>query len=238
VIFTGQFPHASGDPVSVNARRIYVLDTSQADETRQATVAPSISGTPAVEQKLTGAKGTWTLEPNHYVYQWLRNGTPVPNATGTEYTPSSADAGAQVTFRVTASGIGGPDVVTVDSAPVTVGGAVPPGATPIPSPKPGVTPRPTPAPTKPNLTVRRKAKLTGAARVGQRIKLTLPSFTQSKVKLWFRWYVNGKRIKAQAKSSLKLTNAYKGKRISVTVTAIRTGYMSTTLTLRLSGKVK
>jgi ELWxxDGT repeat protein len=237
VIFTAQFPHASGDPVSVNARRIYVLDTSQADETRQATVAPSISGTPADGQKLTGAKGTWTLEPNHYVYQWLRNGTPVPNATGTEYTPSSADAGAQVTFRVTASGIGGPNVVTADSAPVTVGGAVPlPGTNPIP--KPTVRPRPTPAPTRPKLTVRRKAKLTGAARVGQRIKLTLPTLTQSKVKFAFRWYADGKLIKKQTKSSLKLKNAYKGKRISVTVTVTKTGYKSTTLTLRLGGKVK
>ena len=125
VIFTAQYPHAPGDPVPASARRIYVLDTSQADETRQATAAPSISGTPAVGQKLTGAKGTWTLEPNRYVYQWLRNGTPIPNATGTEYTPSTADAGAQIAFRVTASGIGGPNVVTADSAPVSVGGAVP-----------------------------------------------------------------------------------------------------------------
>jgi ELWxxDGT repeat protein len=237
VIFTAQYPHAAGDTLPASARRVYVLDTSQPDETRQATGAPSISGTPAVGQKLTGVKGTWTLEPNRYVYQWLRNGTPIPNATGTEYTPGTADAGAQVAFRVTASGIGGPNVVTADSAPVSVGGAVsPPAATPIP--KPAVTPRPTPAPTKPQLTVRRKAKLTGAARVGQRIKLTLPTFTQSKVKLSFRWYADGKPIKAQTKSSLKLTNAHKGKRISVTITVTRTGYRSTTLTLRLSGKVK
>ena len=100
-----------------------MLDTSQADETRRATTAPSISGTPAVGQKLTGAKGTWTLEPNRYTYQWLRNGTPIPNAIGTDYTPSTADAGAQISFRVTASGIGGPNVVSADSAPVTVSGA-------------------------------------------------------------------------------------------------------------------
>jgi ELWxxDGT repeat protein len=239
VIFTAQYPHAAGDPLPASARRVYVLDTSQADETRQAAVAPSISGTPAVGQKLTGAKGTWTLEPNRYVYQWLRNGTPIPNVTGTEYTPSTADAGAQVTFRVSASGIGGPNVVTADSAPVSVGGvAPPPAATPKPSPKPAAKPSPKPTPTKPTLTVRRKAKLTGAARVGRNIKLTLPTFTQSKVKFTFRWYANGKRIKKQTKSSLKLKNAHKGKRISVTITATRTGYKPTTLTVRLSGKVK
>jgi ELWxxDGT repeat protein len=238
VIFTAQYPHASGDPIPASARRISVLDTGQADETRQATAAPSISGTPAVGQKLTGAKGTWTSEPNRYIYKWLRNGTPIPNATGTEYTPSSADAGAQVVFRVTASGIGGPNVVTADSAPISVGGVVSPPATTPPSTPPAVKPSPKPAPTKPKLTLRRKAKLTGAARVGARIKLALPTFTQSKVKLAFRWYANGKRIKAQTGSSLKLTNALKGKRISITITATRTGYSSTTLTVSLSGKVK
>jgi len=127
VIFIGRYPHVAGDPVPVDARRIHVLDTGQADPTRQATVAPSISGTPAVGQTLTGAKGTWTLEPNTYVHAWL---------------------------------------------------------------------------------------------------------------FAFRWYVDGKRSKAQAKSSLKLTKAYKGKRISVTITATRTGYRATTLTLRLGGEVK
>jgi hypothetical protein len=74
--------------------------------------------------------------------------------------------------------------------------------------------------------------------VGRHIKLTLPSFTQSKVKLSFRWYANGKAIKKQTKSSLKLINGYKSKRISVTITATRTGCKSTTLTLSLRGKVK
>jgi hypothetical protein len=236
VIFAAQYPHAAGDPLPASVRRIYVLDTNQADATRQATTAPSISGTPAVGQKLTGAKGTWTPEPNHYVYQWLRNGTPVPNATGTDYTPSTADAGAQIVFRVTASGIGGPNVVTADSAPVTIGGAVP-GSGATPGPKPGVTPKPKPPAAQAKLTLRRAAKLTGAARVGKTIRLTLPTFAQSKVKLAFRWYADGKVIKKQTTSSLKLAKTYKGKRISVTITATKAGYKPTT-TVRLGGKVK
>jgi ELWxxDGT repeat protein len=244
VVFSAQYPHPTGDALPGSARRIYALDTAQADETRRATAAPSISGTPAVGQKLTGARGTWTLEPNRYVYAWLRNGTPIPNANGTEYTPSTADAGAQVVFRVTASGIGGPNEVAADSAPVAVGGAVPPPAavpspkpTPKPSPKPGAKPSPKPK-AKPSLTVRRKAKLSGAARVGRRIRVALPSFAQTKVKLSFRWYADGKRIKRQSAALLKLTHGHKGKRISVTVTATKAGYRSTTQTLRLSGKVK
>jgi hypothetical protein len=232
VIFTGRYPHAAGDPFPAAARRIYVLDTSQADETRRATVAPSIAGTSAVGQKLTGAKGTWTLEPNRYAYEWLRNGAPIPNATATEYTPASSDAGTQFTFRVTASGIGGPNVVTSDSAPVAIGAEV---VTPR-SATPSVTPKPTP--TTPELTVKRKPKLTGSARVGQRLKLRLPTFSESNVKLTVRWLANGKRIKKQAKSSLKLTDALKRKRITATITASRTGHKTLVLTVHTSGKVK
>jgi ELWxxDGT repeat protein len=228
IIFTAQYPHAVGDPVPGSARRIYVLDTSQADETRRATTAPSISGTAAVGQKLTGDKGIWTLETNKYAYKWLRNGTPIPNATTTTYTPSTADAGAQVSFRVTASGIGGPNVVDADSAPVSLTGV---SASPSPSPSPA-------KPAKPVLTVSKKAKLTGAARVGQSIKLKLPKFAQSRAKLSFSWYADGKRIKKQTKSSLRLTKGLKGKRITAKITVTKTGYKTLTLTVGPTGKVK
>ncbi len=234
IIFTARYPHAAGDPVPSSARRIYVLDTSQADETRSATTAPSISGTPAVGQKLTGDKGTWTLEPNRYAYAWLRNGTPIPNATGTTYTPNTADAGTQISFRVTASGIGGPNVVTADSAAVSLGGAV---ATPSAAPPPATPAKPAKH-AKPALKVSKKAKLTGTARVGRRIKLKLPKFVQPRVKLSFRWYVNGKRIKKQTKSSLKLGKAFKGKRITAKITVTKAGYKTLTLTVGPTGKVR
>lgn len=231
VIFTGRYPHAVGDPVPTSARRIYVLDTGQADETRRATTAPSITGTPAVGQKLTGDKGAWTLEPNKYAYKWLRNGTPISNATSTTYTPSTADAGAQISFRVTASGIGGPNVVDADSAPVSLTGAP---VSPSASPPPATSAKPS----TPALTVSRNAKLSGAARVGQRITLTLPTFRQAGVRLSFRWYANGKRIQKQTKSSLKLTKALKGKRITAKITVTRAGYRTLTLTVGPTGKVK
>lgn len=228
VIFTAQYPHAPGDPVPTSARRVYVLDTTQADQVRQATTAPSISGTVAVGSKLTGDKGTWTREPNKYAYKWLRNGTPISNATSTTYTPSTADAGAQISFRVTASGIGGPNVVSADSAPVSVGGAV---AKPTPSPSPAT-------PAAAALTVRKKATLTGAARVGQRIRLKLPAFAQPGVRFSFSWYAGGKRIKKQTKSSLTLTKGLKGKRITAKITVTKPGFRTLTLTVGPTGKVK
>ena len=99
LIFFGRDPSTN----NTGAVKLYVIDTTPGDVVRQATTAPSISGSPVVGQKLTGDKGAWTLE-NRFTYQWLRNGTPVPNAYGTTYNVSTADVGAQVTFRVTAVG--------------------------------------------------------------------------------------------------------------------------------------
>jgi ELWxxDGT repeat protein len=220
-IFFGYFPGG------VAQRRMYVLETAQPDSVRQVTTAPSISGTPAVGQQLTGNPGAWTLEPfNEYAFQWLRNGVPIPgtNATSSAYKPVAADNGTQLSLRVTATGIGLPNEVTAASAPVTVGAAAAPPAPPPPGPL--------------ALTVRTKPKLTGTARVGKRLKVTLPTFAQSGVALKFRWFANGKRITGQAKSSLKLKKAQKGKRITVEVSATKAGYKTLELKAGPTKKVK
>ena len=215
-IFFGHFPGAGA-----GHRRMYVLDTSQPDPVRQVTTAPSISGTPAVGQQLTGSQGAWTLDSsNRYALQWLRDGVPIPgtNARSATYKVAAADSGKRLSFRVTASGLGFPNEVVAVSAPVTVG-AVPP-----PPPR--------------ALTVRKKPKLTGTARVGKRLKVTAPTFAQSGVTLAFRWFADGKRIAKQTKSSLTLKKAHKGKRISLKVIATKSGYKTLELKAGPTQKVK
>ena len=218
LIFFGRDQTATSDV------KLYVVDTSLPDELRQNTTAPTITGTPAAGQVLTADKGVWTRE-NTFTYAWLRNGTPIPNATGLSYTVAAADAGAQLTFRVTAVGIGFPNTVTAVSAPA--------GAAPAPGP--GAT---TPPATTKALTVTRKGKLTGKARVGATIKVTLPKLAQKGVKITFRWTANGKAIKKQTRAKLKLTKALKGKRIAVKLTVKKAGFTTRTITLKLPGKVK
>ena len=66
---------------------------------------------------------TLTVRPEgangiEYAYQWLRDGTPIPDAVAETYTLTTSDAGRAVAVRVTASYLGFSAPVTTD--PVTV----------------------------------------------------------------------------------------------------------------------
>jgi hypothetical protein len=99
------------------------------------TVAPSITGTPEVGQKLAANVGSWTSrDALSYAYQWLRcNGAgstcvDLSGATAQTYSLSSADAGSEMRLRVTATNSGGSTsamssataVVTQASAPLSL----------------------------------------------------------------------------------------------------------------------
>ena len=69
-------------------------------------VAPSLSGSARVGQRLRCDPGTWTGSPS-LAFQWLRDGVPIPGATLQTYTPVDADAGHAISCRVTATNAGG-----------------------------------------------------------------------------------------------------------------------------------
>ncbi|WP_245267737.1 GDSL-type esterase/lipase family protein [Rhizobium sp. 2MFCol3.1] len=75
------------------------------------TVAPSISGLAQVTKTLTGSAGTWTNSPS-LTYQWLRDGVVISGATDTTYVLDNADKGKLVSFRVTATNLGGSTLAT------------------------------------------------------------------------------------------------------------------------------
>ena len=67
------------------------------------TIAPSISGTPAVGQSLGCSPGSWASTPTGYSYQWDRDGAPISGAITSSYIVQDADDGHGVTCQVTAS---------------------------------------------------------------------------------------------------------------------------------------
>ncbi len=83
------------------------------------TSEPTISGTAAVGETLTGKPGTWSGSPT-LSYQWVRCGADgglpdgsncatIPGASTTGYIVSSADVGSRLRFRVTAANADGQD---------------------------------------------------------------------------------------------------------------------------------
>jgi len=85
-----------------------------------ATAPPTVTGTAIVGSTLTVAVGSWSGPPTTYRYQWLRNGAPIPGATGTTYRLTPADAGTSISIAVSASRSG-----YTDGAATAVGVSVP-----------------------------------------------------------------------------------------------------------------
>jgi hypothetical protein len=72
----------------------------------QATVQPVITGTAASGNTLKVTPGTWSQPSPTFKYQWLRNGAPIPNATGLSYRLTPEDAGKNVAVTVLATKVG------------------------------------------------------------------------------------------------------------------------------------
>jgi hypothetical protein len=68
------------------------------------TVAPVLSGTPALGQALSCSTGTWAGSPKpSYSYSWLRDGAAIAGAVASTYTVQTADTGNRVACKVTAT---------------------------------------------------------------------------------------------------------------------------------------
>jgi len=79
-------------------REIYGRDSLDGAPRRN--TLPTVAGTATVGQTLTGTNGTFTGMGTITVTRaWLRDGTPIPGATGATYVLVSADAGKRIRFR-------------------------------------------------------------------------------------------------------------------------------------------
>jgi len=68
---------------------------------------PSISGTPAVGQKLTCQNGVSSTSGVKLSYSWIRNLIPIAEATSSTYTPRGVDSGGHLQCKVTTTNGGG-----------------------------------------------------------------------------------------------------------------------------------
>ena len=159
---------------------------------------PEVRGDARVGTQLTVSEGTWSLAGVQSTYQWLRDGNPVPRATGTSYTLTVADQGSRMAVRVRGA--------RSDFMPVHVTSALTSAVTP------GAAPRATKAPS-----------VSGTARLGSTLKASTGTWSASGATYSYQWRRGGKAIKGATKRTYKLKKADVGKRVSVRVTASLAG---------------
>ncbi|MEZ2390688.1 cutinase family protein [bacterium RCC_150] len=87
---------------------------------------PTISGQAHVGGTLSASTGTWVPASTSLSYQWLRNGSPITNATGSTYLLVPDDLGTSISVTVTGTKAGY-DPHSESSAPQTITGAPEPG---------------------------------------------------------------------------------------------------------------
>jgi hypothetical protein len=156
-----------------------------------------VTGTARVASKLTATTAGWDAQAT-LSYQWFANGTPVSGATNATFIVPASAAAKKISVRATAAQAG------YDASSVTSAS--------------------TPAAAKAKF-VTKSVKISGTVRVGKTVKAKAGTWSP-KPSLSYRWYANGKAIKGAKSSSLKVTSSLAGKKLSVKVTAKRSGYVT------------
>lgn len=79
---------------------------------------PTITGSAIVGGLLTAVEGSWTNSPTGYLYQWNKNGIPIPGSTASTYVPVLGDAGSTVSVTVIAANFDGESLPYTSSSVV------------------------------------------------------------------------------------------------------------------------
>ncbi len=173
-----------------------------------ASVKPSITGNAHVGGVLTAAPGTWNEPAPTFAYQWLANGQVIPGATSDKYTVAEGDLGRVIAVRVTAS-------------------------VPDDSYSPGVSQSDATAaivddPTK--VVSKTKPIVSGTAKVGETLSTTDGTWSNEPTGFAYQWLADGTAVTGATSSTFVLTKDQRGKKMSVRVTASKSGLTSGTAT--------
>ncbi|MEU6883386.1 PT domain-containing protein [Streptomyces sp. NPDC046712] len=166
----------------------------------RSTAAPALTGTVAVGAQVTAGNGSWSVTPDSYTYQWKADGVAIAGATAATYTAPASLLGKKLSVAVTAHKAGHP-AVTASSAAVALAKGVAPKATKVPS-------------------------MSGAIRVGTKVTAVVGTWSPAPTSYTYQWKANGVAIAGATGASYTLPSSVLGKKLSVTVTAHRTGHLS------------
>lgn len=163
---------------------------------------PRITGSTRVGANLKVVDGQWSAGAQRS-HQWLRNGAAIPGATAPSYRLTAADLGRRISVTTTGTLTGH-------------------GSTVLTSAKTGKVARGT--------LTRGKVTIAGTAKVGKTLRAKPGAWKPKGVRISYTWQRNGTTIKGATKSTYKLKQADRSKRIRVKVTARKTGYTTRSVT--------
>jgi hypothetical protein len=164
---------------------------------------PSISGTAQVGKPLTAMRGPWTPSPTTTRYQWRLDGRAVSGATSRTWNVPASARGKRVTVAVTGSKVGYATKTLVSPATEAVRAGV------------FVAPRPT---------------ITGTASVGSTLRVVRGTWSPQPTTVRCQWKVGGVAVRGATDYLFRVPASARGKRIVVTVTGLRAGYTTKTVT--------
>jgi len=176
------------------------------------TKAPSVSGAAKVGTTLKATSGAYSVAGVQVAYQWLRGGVSIKGATKASYTLVAADKGKAISVRVTASKAGYTTVATTSKATAKV--------------KAGT------------ISVKKKAKVKGTAKVGKTLKVVKGKYSPTKAKATYTWLRGSKVIKGAKSAKYKVKAKDRGKKISVRVTVKSSGYTAKKYTTKKTKTVR
>jgi len=169
---------------------------------------PTVSGTVRVGQTLAADAGAWFPLPT-FTYQWYADGAAVPGATGSVYRITTAVLGKKISVKAGGTKPGFPTLSRTSKQTVAVTASF--TKAPVPT-------------------------ISGTKRVGRTLTVLTGTWSP-KPAFSYQWYADGKKIANATRTTLKLTLAQKGKRITVKVTGKKAYYITVTKTSSSTAKV-
>lgn len=168
----------------------------------RATTPPTVSGNAQVDSTLTVDPGTWNVAKANLAIQWLADGEPIADATGTTLDLGPELVSRVITARVTATLDGYVDAVAT--------------ATPTEPVRPGT------------FTITTAPQLRGTPELGEVLTADPGAYSPTDADVKVEWLRNGAVVGTG--TTYRVTNVDLGFRVRARVTLTRPGYTDTTLT--------
>jgi hypothetical protein len=161
---------------------------------------PIITGNLVVGETLSVSNGSWSPTPDSFTYVWKRGNAAISGATSSTYVLQPADAGSKITVLQTAVKAGFASTSTIRTTPV-ITSEFDEASTPT---------------------------IGGVAQVGQTLQANVGTWVPAATAYRYQWKRDGANIPRATSRSYVLTASDLNKEITVAVTGIRSGYVTTT----------